>query len=256
MKKLLFLMFIPISLSLSAQDKAVEAKVYTWDKAEIEKKESGERRQILEGMTTDLENLEIHTTTLKVGKKPHKAHTHLDEEELIIIKEGTLKVTIKDESKELGPGSIALMMPGDEHGFENTGKTKATYYVIKYKSIAPMDAERGKKAGGSFMIDWNDIAFKAHDKGGIRQYCNLETTMCKKFEMHVTTLNAGLKSHEPHTHRAAEIVLMIKGNTEMEIGEKIYKGNAGDLYFLSSNISHAIKNIGSEPAMYFAFQFE
>jgi len=80
--------------------------------------------------------------------------------------------------------------------------------------------------------------------------------MSKRFEMHVTTLNVGIKSHEPHTHRAEEIVLMINGNTEMEIGNGLYKGTDGDLYFLGSNIPHAIKNIGTEPCMYFAIQWE
>ncbi len=74
--------------------------------------------------------------------------------------------------------------------------------------------------------------------------------------MHVTTLNAGLTSHDPHTHIAEEIVLIIEGNTEMIIGDTICKANQGDLYFLGSNVLHGIKNTGDKPAIYFAYQWD
>lgn len=74
--------------------------------------------------------------------------------------------------------------------------------------------------------------------------------------MHVTTLNPAIKSHEPHTHEPAEIVIMMEGTTEMEIGDGIYPGQAGDIYFLGSNIPHAIRNTGSKSCMYLAFQWE
>jgi (S)-ureidoglycine aminohydrolase len=74
--------------------------------------------------------------------------------------------------------------------------------------------------------------------------------------MHVTTLKEGLKSHEPHTHRAEEIVLMIDNKTEMQIGDRFFKGGAGDIYYLGSNVPHAIRNDGKGTCTYFAFQFE
>ena len=256
MKTLLLMLTMFTTSALIAQESAVRSYVYRWNDLKVEKETSRERRPILQGSTTDLENLEIHATTLAPGKAPHPSHAHEDEEELLIVKEGQLKVTIKDESKVLGPGSIALIVPGEEHGFENAGDTQASYYIMKYRSKLPMNRERGKEAGGSLMIDWNDLDFSTHDRGGIRRYFDRPTAMCKNFEMHVTTLNGGLKSHEPHTHRAAEIVLMIEGNTEMQIGDEFYKGTQGDLYFLASEIPHAIRNTGEEPCVYFAFQWE
>jgi len=80
--------------------------------------------------------------------------------------------------------------------------------------------------------------------------------MQKYFEIHVTTLKEGLRSHDPHTHRAEEIVLMIEGDTEMQIGEKFYKGKTGDFFYLGSNVLHAIRNEGTKSCMYFAIQFE
>ena len=80
--------------------------------------------------------------------------------------------------------------------------------------------------------------------------------MCKRFEMHVTTLKEGLKSHDPHIHRAAEIIIVIDGNTEMLIGDKLYKGEKGSVYYLPSNVLHGIQNKGVTTCSYFAFQFE
>jgi len=234
----------------------VESKVYSFSNAKIEKTQPGEKRQLIDGETTHLENFEIHTTMLNPGTVPHGSQIHSDSEEIVFIKEGSLKITINNYSKVMGSGSIALIMPGDEHGIANTGNSQATYYIIRYKSKKPMDPERGKIAGGSLLVDWNDIKFQPHDKGGIRRFFDRKSAMSERIEMHATTLNSGIKSHEPHTHAPAEIIIMMDGTSEMEIGSKIYPGEVGDIYFLGSDIPHGIQNTGDKPCMYLAFQWE
>jgi (S)-ureidoglycine aminohydrolase len=234
----------------------VESKVYSFSKTKVEKTNSGEKRQLIDGETTHLENFEIHTTTLEPGKIPHGSQIHANYEEIVFVKEGRLEVTLNDEKKILGQGSVALILPGDEHGILNVGGTQATYYIIKYNSKKPMDNERGKNAGGSLLLDWETIKFQPHDKGGIRKFFDRKSAMSERLEMHATTLNPGIKSHEPHTHAPAEIVIMMDGTTEMEIGGNIYPGEVGDIYFLGSNIPHAIRNTGNRQCMYLAFQWE
>lgn len=255
MKFVPFLICIFSHLSLLAQSDTVASKVYVWNILKVEKQGSRESRPIAEGSGNVLSNMEWHVTTIEPGMAPHAPHRHADEE-FIIVKEGQVKITIGDSSKQLGAGSFALFIPGDEHGIVNVGNTKATYYVFRYRSKAPVDMERGRKAGGSFMIDWNSVAFKPHDRGGIRNFFDRPTAMLTRFEMHVTTLNAGIKSHDPHTHKAEENVLLVKGNTEMQIAQSHQKANTGDLIYLSSNILHAIENIGTDAAIYFAFQWQ
>ena len=234
----------------------VESKVYSFSQSKIEKTDSGEKRQLIDGETTHLENFEIHTTTLEPGKAPHGSQVHADSEEIVFVKNGQLEFTINNDKKVMGPGSVALIMPDDEHGIVNTGNLQATYYIIKYKSKMPMDLERGKIAGGSMLLDWKNIQFQPHDRGGVRKFFDRKSAMSERIEMHATTLNPGIKSHEPHTHAPAEIVIMMDGNTEMEIDGKIYPGEVGDIYFLGSNIPHAIRNTGSNPCIYLAFQWE
>jgi len=229
--------------------------VYYWDKLAPVKEESRVRRQLLEGKTFALSNLEIHASTLEPGKAPHPPHTHADLEELMIVKEGQVRITINNTNKILGPGSIAFAMPGDEHGIENAGNTQATYFILKFKGRLPMNLDRAKQGGGSFMLDWNDLKTSNTGKGYRRDFFNRATSQLAQFEMHTTALNADSVSHAPHTHVQEEIILILRGNVEMYIGGNLYKGSAGDLYFISSNVPHNLKNIGKEQCEYFAFQW-
>ena len=133
MKQTILLLSILVSLSAKAQVQVLSG-VFNWKNSPIIKEATRDRRQLVDGTTVDLSSLEIHTSTLEPGKAPHPSHTHTDEEELIIVKEGKLKATIKDKSTILGPGSIAVAIPGEEHGFENGGNTNTTYYILKFKS--------------------------------------------------------------------------------------------------------------------------
>ncbi|QIP14881.1 cupin domain-containing protein [Spirosoma aureum] len=255
MKPLFSLFFLFSAATIPVLTQSVDSGVYVWATSPISKKTTSKQRTLLEGTTTDFKHMKIHATTLPAHQAPHPAHKH-DDEELIIIKEGKLTVTIEGKTKTLGAGSVALMMPGDEHGFENKGDTPVTYYVMRYESKEPKDLERGKKAGGSFWVDWDEVAFKQHDKGGIRRMFDRATAMTKRFEMHVTTLNQGLWSHPPHTHRAAEILLMTDNSAQESIDGKLFSATKGDLIFLESNVPHAIQNTSQGSCTYFAFQFE
>ena len=251
----LFLAILGI-FSLESRVEEIESKVYNLSKTKIVKTERGEQRQIMNGETTHMENFEIHTTMLNSGAAPHGKAINTDYEEFIFVKDGKLKVTLNNESKIVGPGSVALFLPGDEYDVENVGNNPTTYYLVKYKSKAPINIARGKAAGGSMLLDWDSLKFQPHDRGGQRSFFDRKSAMSERIEMHSTTLNPAIKSHEPHTHEPAEIVIMMSGTTEMEIGDKVYPGVAGDVYFLGSNIPHAIRNTGTVPCTYLAFQWQ
>jgi (S)-ureidoglycine aminohydrolase len=42
----------------------------------------------------------------------------------------------------------------------------------------------------------------------------------------------------------------------MQIADRFYKGNTGSIYYLGSNVPHAIQNDAIGTCTYFAFQFE
>ena len=213
-----------------------------------------ENKVMMAGETFYFDDMELKTVHLTNASAPISLNDPHNER-IVIVKEGELQVSVNKKKKTIGANSVMVLLPGDK-GSITCASTDATYYTMVYRSKRPMDQRRGKKDGGSFIIDFDDLKFKEHDKGGIRNYFHRATAMCPYYEMHVTNLNAGIKSHEPHTHKASEIILMIKGDTEMEIGNEKYTAQEGDFYFASGNIPHAIKNVGSEQCMYFAFQWE
>lgn len=257
MKKILLLLFSLPVLGLMAQSgDTLLSKVYRWSELETKKEKDRVRRPVLLGHSFALSHFEIHSSTLKPGKAPHPPHKHADQEELIIVREGQVRVSINDKNEVLGPGSVALIMPEDLHGIENAGKTPAIYYILRFKSWRPMDMARGNKAGGSIFVKREGLAVIDTGKGERRNYFDRATSQLKQHEMHTTLLKAGYDSHAPHTHVKEEVILILKGEVNMHIDGKLYPAGVGDVVFLSSNIPHALINVGKEACEYFAFQWE
>jgi (S)-ureidoglycine aminohydrolase len=252
-----FVLLFPV-LALAQQPTlpVVPSAMYTWQEPVKQSYKNILSVSLFEGSVHDMEYLQMTANKVLPAKTKTALQVPATEEHLVLIKKGTLSISFNDSTWSIGDGSIALLMPGEKYSLQNTGKEACSYYVMKYRSKAELDLTRGKTKGGSFVKDWNKIQFKPHERGGIRNYFERPTAMCKRLEMHVTTLKEGIKSHEPHTHRAEEIVLIIDNKTEMQIGDKFYKGGAGDIYYLGSNVSHAIRNDGVGTCTYFAFQFE
>lgn len=253
MKIIILALTLLIGSSSIAQTDTLSSAVYNWSDVKPQKTATGEKRQVLKGSTLDLANLQIHTSTLGPGKTNHPPRALNDHDELIIVKEGNLKITIKDSSKILGPGGLALIVAGDEQSFQNTSGKQTTYYVLGFTSRDSVNLQRGKNA--SFMKDWKELEVKKTDKGESRPIFNRPSSMFARFDAHATALNPGKSSHDPHTHRSEEIILMIKGNGEMQIGEKFHKAKAGDVVLLGSMVPHAFTNTGSVQCGYFAIQW-
>ena len=81
--------------------------------------------------TATLDQLAVHVTTVKPGERAHDPHRHW-EEELIIVKEGTVESMQNGETMRLGPGSVIFEASNELHGLRNVGDTPASYFVIKW----------------------------------------------------------------------------------------------------------------------------
>jgi (S)-ureidoglycine aminohydrolase len=237
--------------SLLAQTGLV-AGVYAWP-AEKEKTKSEFNISMLSGSATILSALDMKAIKLAPGKKLSFADSW---ERVLFVKSGSLTLTMKDSVWTLEKRSVVLILPDEKISVQNNGSTPATFQEMKYQSKLPADKERGKSSGGSIVRDWKTVTFKPHDRGGVRAYFNRATAMTKRFENHVTTLNPNTNSHDPHTHGAEEIILVLEGDVEMLIGEKNYRATAGDALFVPTQLLHGLKNIGNTSCSYFAFQWD
>lgn len=250
-----FLFAFLCSVSFS-QLPPVHPGVYRWADRSVKVNGDRESGVFLEGTAPGLEYLRIHATTQYKGAKPSPAHANKDREELVIVKEGTMKATVDGKTKILGAGSVLLIMPQQMQSFENVGDGPLTYYAMQYKSTNLVNLERGIAAGGSMMLNADSLVFKPSEKGGGRAYFDRATAMCERLEMHVTQLNKKGPSHAPHAHAETEIILVISGETEMTIEGKEYKAGVGDFYFVNSELFHGLRNASDTPCSYFAFKWK
>lgn len=256
MKPIVFLVSTLLYMSLNAQLPLLKSQIYAWDSFPAKKGPDREARQLMEGQTTHYEYLEIHATTQYKGAVPRPPHAQNNLEELILVKEGTMKFTMDDKEAILGPGSAILIPPFAMQALQNIGNGPLTYYVLMFRSKKPMDMDRNKASGGALFVNADDLKFNQTDKGGRLNYFNRATAMNENYEMHVTQLDRPGLSHEAHSHIDSEIILVIDGETEVLIDGQSHKGKAGDLYLIKSNEVHSIKNIGNKPCRYFALRWK
>jgi len=241
--------------NLWSQTDSLTSHVYILSELPVQKDSSRGRIQIMDGKTPYMSNFEVHLTILEPGKAAHPPHTHTNTEELLIVREGKLKVTIAGKTKILEAGGVAISMPGDEHGAVNAGNTQCSYYVLKYTKDMKPDLQRANQSGGSILVDWPETPVQKTDKGERRQQFDRPTSLFGKFDFHTTQLNKGEVSHPQHTHEQEEIIIVRKGTVEMHIADKFYKAGPGDVIFLATKIPHALRNTYDGACEYFAFQW-
>jgi len=109
----------------------MHSSIFNWSDLKAETTEYGARREVFDGRTATVNQLACHITTLNPGQAPHAAHRH-PEEELLVVKEGTLQVMQNGVTNQAGPGSIIFQASNEPHGLRNTGSTPVTYYVFKF----------------------------------------------------------------------------------------------------------------------------
>ena len=244
MKYLHIAICLLISLNLAAQS-PIATHVYKW---------SNDGKTMFDGSGAVLNKQSLTGHQLRAGKKLRFNTGAGGAEMFFIIKYGPVKVQLNGTETLLDKGSVVFLLPGDEVVFVNPRRDPVEIYAMNMSSASP-DVARGNAAGASFVMDWFDMTYRAHDRGGVRQLFDRKTIMTNRFDIHITSLNPGLNSHAPHTHKNEEIILMIDGEGEMVLGNAKEKIITGDAAWVESNIPHNITNIGKRPAVYFAIQW-
>lgn len=234
----------------------VASRVYRWKDAVVEERVGRIDRPLFSGSTLDLESLEIHATTLLARSAPDSSDEHRDTELFLMVKEGTVRVAIAGSIAMLGAGSVAMALPGDRLTVTNSGTAPATYYLFTYRSRAPMDLQRGRQSGGSFIIDRLGLATRSTGSGTRRDVFNRPTAMFRRFEGHFSSVNQGLRNHATHSHRAEEIMMFVRGQADVLIDRVDHPASAGDLAFLGTMTQHSLANSGRGSTEYLVIQGE
>jgi XRE family transcriptional regulator, regulator of sulfur utilization len=116
-----------------SDNRIMGSSIFDWNTIEVKPNKTGSSRKFFQAPTATLDELECHVTTLNAGETPHPPHKHPDEE-LLIIKEGTVEALVNGQMKRVGPGSVIFQASNQEHSIRNVGQGQATYHVIKWNS--------------------------------------------------------------------------------------------------------------------------
>src|SRR5690349_16541485 len=111
----------------------LKSTVFDWNSWPVRNTDVGQSRQVVRQPTLTLDELEMHVTTLNPGVASHPPHKHTNEE-LLILKEGTLEALVDGQWKKVGPGSIVFQASNSCHGVRNVGTTSATYHIVNWSS--------------------------------------------------------------------------------------------------------------------------
>ncbi|PYR75414.1 MAG: cupin domain-containing protein [Acidobacteria bacterium] len=117
----------------SARAEVMGSTVFDWNAMTPQPNKTGAVRKVVQAPTATLDELEIHITTLNPGETPHPPHKHPDEE-LVIVKEGTVESLVNGQTRRVGPGSIIFQASNQMHSIRNVGDVPAVYHVIKWNS--------------------------------------------------------------------------------------------------------------------------
>jgi quercetin dioxygenase-like cupin family protein len=135
-------LFLPLLLIIAAMHESqppapqpardpLPSQVIDWNTLAPTPTKTGQRRNVFDAPTATLDKLHGHITTLNPGENTGPLHRH-PQEELVIIKEGTVEVNIDGRKQVVGPGSIVFFAVNENENMVNIGSTPATYLVIQW----------------------------------------------------------------------------------------------------------------------------
>lgn len=121
-------------IRVSSQSAGVlPSTAFEWSAVPVRDTKVGSSRQFVRSPTATLDELEIHVTTLNPGQTSHAPHQHPNEE-LLIVKEGTVEALVNGDWKRLGVGSVIFQASNQLHAIRNAGTGTATYHVVNWSS--------------------------------------------------------------------------------------------------------------------------
>jgi quercetin dioxygenase-like cupin family protein len=123
----------------------MHSRVFQWNDLEARPSAIGITRNVFDSPTETLNGYSCHITTLNPGKEPHPPHQH-PEEELLVIREGTLEVMQNGATNQVSAGGMVFCSSNEIHGWRNTSSAPVTYYVIK---MYPHDLKTNKLANAT-----------------------------------------------------------------------------------------------------------
>ncbi|HTA70210.1 MAG TPA: cupin domain-containing protein [Bryobacteraceae bacterium] len=117
------------SAQAQTDGQVLPARAYKYEDLPVKVNKTSKGRAVMRGDTHSGYPVELHLTELDPGQAPHAPHRHVHEE-IFMLREGTVDMTISGKTTRLGPGSVAYIASNELHGLINSGTEVAHYFVI------------------------------------------------------------------------------------------------------------------------------
>lgn len=86
-------------------------------------------KQLFRAKTHTGFKMESHMSDIAPGEVNHPPHQHL-REEMMLVREGTMELTISGKPYRLGPGDVGVIGSNEIHNAKNVGTTRALYFIV------------------------------------------------------------------------------------------------------------------------------
>ena len=247
---------VSVTYSPPAHSTVLGSTFVNWDSLTAHTTAVGQQRAVFDNPTPTLEKLESHITTLMPGMMSHPVHHH-PWEEILLVSEGDLDVSINGQKQHAGPGYLIFLASNDAHNLQNTGKTPATYYIIDFYTdrvhtvIDKPAAEQAVKGMlPSTIINCDSLPATATPTGSRISVLSSPTLTFLRLESHITTLNVGQSTQVDMIDSGDEVAVLKSGQVEVTVNGVASRMNEGSIWYWAPNDKRTIRNIGAKPAVY------
>ena len=255
-KLLITIFLLSIHVLVLAQKESLPSSVFEYKMIPSQTVSSGAKKEYVDWNTLFFSSFEVYVKTISNTAAMADEDLDPDSEKLIIIKEGKLAIEGEDFKNVLEERSVVLIPEGKVVKLSSAMGADVSYFLIQWKpNKGRPTAGRLGSNGPIEPFDYQTMEYRENAKGGRRSIRQAPSSTLKELEMHITTLNEGEKSHDPHTHLDEEIILILEGEVEEMINGTPYRLGPGSLIFLASMDPHGIRNSGKGTCEYYAIRF-
>jgi mannose-6-phosphate isomerase-like protein (cupin superfamily) len=124
-----------VAFAQNGSKPAMTSAAIEWNSVSEAANANGSSRKFFEAPSPTLDLLECHASTLKPGAANHEILKRPNDE-VVIVKEGTVEAYTGDKWVRVGPGSVVFQAAGADQSIRNPGDTPATYHVIMFRPAA------------------------------------------------------------------------------------------------------------------------
>ena len=251
MKLIILSLFMIWQTYAYAQLLPLPSAVYEYKMLPVKIEAGTEIRPILDGPTETLGNFRVNHYTLSNG---NGLRLDKGEEKLVLIGSGELSVNQGQENEKLDGRSVAWLTKDLPASILHSGTSPVSFFVIEWKSEL-VGKDFKPEVNALTKYNYRQLKFKKSEKGGRRDVSRGVTPTLQELEMHITTLNEGEKSHDPHVHADEEIIIVLQGHVEEMINGVPYRLGPGSLIYLHAMDAHGIRNAGKVDCEYYAIRW-